>query len=508
MSSYKVDTKTGLPVLYLKENKTSLWKKFLETYPNGMKRTSFMARLENSRFVYRDDLGELCAICNEYEFGTFEDMVELVKEKIGNKDIQHQLICQLKTTQRHLKREYEKELVIDILGHAIHNNCYEHCLKFVFGDCNEEHSDKYNHCEQVDCIFQKVLEMLPEKKKEIVKNHAKLHYYWAHQARKTYFNTQFNAALLRLDENSNSTSLNVEAFDHWSDDPIQDAWFTVSSFDALFSTMKKKPTWIEVLSDNGGHYHNKQLMLIISQWELWYGISIKSWIFLEPGETKTTIDSHHAQAKGEYAGHVYARALPGFDQWNTFSVSDVKKAIKNQEFTKPNPQTSDCTIPQSDWIVPLSNKISNPNYWSKEAIKNELEKRKIDYRDKENNFGEEILNEIKEIQLLDSTLTNVISANPKLSEPKKKKRRINQDISDDIEKETDHKLQAIYFNLEWALQEQQEFDKQDARKHMTEKVRNLLKTYFLSGNVDKKQKFTVTMMLVNLEKRAEAGELD
>ena len=88
MSSYKVDAKTGLPVLYLKENKTSLWEKFLETYPNGMKRTSFMARLENSRFVYRDDLGGLCAICNEYGFGVFEDMVELVKEKIGNKNIQ------------------------------------------------------------------------------------------------------------------------------------------------------------------------------------------------------------------------------------------------------------------------------------------------------------------------------------------------------------------------------------------------------------------------------------
>ena len=236
-----------------------------------------------------------------------------------------------------MKREYEKELVIDILGHAIHDNCREHCLKFAFGDCNEEHSDKCNHCEQVDCIFQKVLEILPEKKKEIIENRAKLHYYWAHQARKTYLNAQFNAALLRLDENgaiiivdykmkilpqsarevkkdffgkkgftlhtllvytkqANSTSLNVEAFDHWSDDPIQDAWFTASSFDALFLTMKKKPTWIEVLSDNGGHYHNKQLMLIISQWELWYGISIKSWIFLEPGEAKTTIDSHHAQA--------------------------------------------------------------------------------------------------------------------------------------------------------------------------------------------------------------------
>ncbi|CAG8782292.1 1270_t:CDS:2, partial [Acaulospora morrowiae] len=191
--------------------------------------------------------------------------------------------------------------------------------------------------------------------------------------------------------------------------------------------------------------------------------------------------------------------------------------IKNQEFTKPNPQTSDCTISQSNWIVPLPSK--NPNRWSKEAIKNELEKRKIDYRDKENkrelvvtlqkSFEEEILNEIKDTLIMNySTLTNVISANPKLSEPKKKKRHINQDISNDIEKKADHELQAIYFNLGWVLRERQEFGKRGARKHMTEKVRNLLKTYFLSGNVDKKQRFTAATMLVDLEKKAEAGELD
>ena len=60
----------------------------------------------------------------------------------------------------------------------------------------------------------------------------------------------------------------------------------------------------------------------------------------------------------------------------------------------------------------------------------------------------------------------------------------------------------------WALRERQEFGKRGARKHMTEKVRNLLKTYFLSGNVDKKHRFTAATMLVDLEKRAEAGELE
>ncbi|RHZ80262.1 hypothetical protein Glove_138g48 [Diversispora epigaea] len=48
ISSYKVDTKTQLPVLYLKDQKSILWEKFSATYSNGMKYTSFMSRLQNS----------------------------------------------------------------------------------------------------------------------------------------------------------------------------------------------------------------------------------------------------------------------------------------------------------------------------------------------------------------------------------------------------------------------------------------------------------------------------
>ncbi|CAG8768642.1 2249_t:CDS:1, partial [Cetraspora pellucida] len=46
MSSYKIDSKTNLPILYLHDNKTSLWKKFQQTFPNGMKKTSFMSGLQ------------------------------------------------------------------------------------------------------------------------------------------------------------------------------------------------------------------------------------------------------------------------------------------------------------------------------------------------------------------------------------------------------------------------------------------------------------------------------
>src|SRR3990170_1819278 len=80
--------------------------------------------------------------------------------------------------QRHLKREYEKELIINTLGYVQHEKC-----------------------NKVDFIFQQILQILPNEKEKIIENRAKLQYYWAHQARKTYLNAQFNAALLRLDEN-------------------------------------------------------------------------------------------------------------------------------------------------------------------------------------------------------------------------------------------------------------------------------------------------------------------
>ncbi|CAG8793111.1 15598_t:CDS:2, partial [Racocetra persica] len=58
MSSYHVDPKTELPILYLSDNKSELWKKFSETYPNSMKRNNFIARLSNStNLKYRENLG-------------------------------------------------------------------------------------------------------------------------------------------------------------------------------------------------------------------------------------------------------------------------------------------------------------------------------------------------------------------------------------------------------------------------------------------------------------------
>ena len=87
MSSYKTDTSTGQPVLYLQDHKKALWEKFSEQYPNGMRRTSFMTKLKGERFVYRDNLGGLCSTCNDCGYLVFGDINTLISAYITNNEL-------------------------------------------------------------------------------------------------------------------------------------------------------------------------------------------------------------------------------------------------------------------------------------------------------------------------------------------------------------------------------------------------------------------------------------
>ncbi|RHZ63157.1 hypothetical protein Glove_332g31 [Diversispora epigaea] len=58
LNSYRVD-KNGLPLKYLKDKKETLWKKYSELYPNGIKRTTFLTKLQKNPYLYKDNLGGL-----------------------------------------------------------------------------------------------------------------------------------------------------------------------------------------------------------------------------------------------------------------------------------------------------------------------------------------------------------------------------------------------------------------------------------------------------------------
>jgi hypothetical protein len=96
LSSYKVDTKSGEPLKYLKDQNETLWQKYFELYPTGMKKTTFLARLKDGLYVYRKDQGGLCGICSEYKYGVFDDLRSLIIERISEKERQVDIIVTFK----------------------------------------------------------------------------------------------------------------------------------------------------------------------------------------------------------------------------------------------------------------------------------------------------------------------------------------------------------------------------------------------------------------------------
>ena len=244
------------------------------------------------------------------------------------------LVNELEKLRHHLVRGFENELTVNEDGTVPHTDVINHCLLYAFGECTLEHKTRCNTCDQLFILIDRLATILPESLQTIEESQNKLCYFLAHQARKVHLNNQFKTKLLELDKDGailvcdykmrilpksaretkeqffgkrgwtlhtilvftqyNISQLNVQAFDHWSTDTKQDAWFTASSFEAVFETIKYKPKWIRIISDNGAHYHSSELMAIVAHWNEWYQIEVRDWQFLEPGEAKTTIDSHHA----------------------------------------------------------------------------------------------------------------------------------------------------------------------------------------------------------------------
>ena len=223
-------------------------------------------------------------------------------------------------------------------GIAIHNSCVSHCLPHAFGNCQEiMHFNTCVDCENLFIFFKNLKDHLPSNLHgDLDEYQKKLIAFMSHHARKIYLNAQLPATLSQLNDDEaliivdykmrinpkkaretkdewfgkrgwtlhsvllytkdqNTNNLNVNAFDHWSGDTKQDAWFTASSLHGVVETLESKPKFVTIISDNGGHYHNSELMIILSYWKEWYDICVKKWIFLEAGEAKTAIDSHHAQ---------------------------------------------------------------------------------------------------------------------------------------------------------------------------------------------------------------------
>ncbi|RHZ76925.1 hypothetical protein Glove_187g61 [Diversispora epigaea] len=244
MSSYQVDSKTNLPILYLKDNKETLWHKFEATYPDEIKRTYFMARLANGRYKYRQDLGGLCNICNEYGYETFDILINLLHLNI-ERELQCTLINELEILRHHLKRGFENELTINIDGTISHVDTINHCISYAFGECNQEHHTRCNKSKLLELDNNGAVLVCDYKMRILPKS--------TRETKEQFFGKRGWTlhTILVFTKQNNGSQLDVQAFDHWATDTTQDAWFTASSFDAVFNILDPKPKWIRIFSDNG-----------------------------------------------------------------------------------------------------------------------------------------------------------------------------------------------------------------------------------------------------------------
>ncbi|EXX57760.1 hypothetical protein RirG_204090 [Rhizophagus irregularis DAOM 197198w] len=161
--------------------------------------------------------------------------------------------------------------------------------------------------------------------------------------------------------------LDVRAYDHWSTDTKQDAWFTASSFEAVFETIKHKPKWIRVISDNGAHYHLSELMAIVAHWNEWYQIEVRDWQFLELGEAKTTIDSHHAAISHSIKRYIRI----GYDIRDGENIVEAAKYLAGTSLANLEPNRSQFE-PEDKKIYNISKKEQNskPNVKTIKVISN------------------------------------------------------------------------------------------------------------------------------------------
>ncbi|PKY46438.1 hypothetical protein RhiirA4_420645 [Rhizophagus irregularis] len=359
--------------------------------------------------------------------------------------------------------------------------------------------------------------------------------------------------ILMYTKKSGHQELDIHAYDHWSMDARQDSWFTASSLHAVIESLENKPKWITIISDNGPHYHNADLMMILGNWLEWYQINVKKWIFLEAGEAKTTIDSHHAQithaikrqvrlgldimegadietairdirgtsvahlelnrtkdqnkrakntlpgnsnlfewtwpGEGSMAGYILGREIPNVGEWTNFSPAQISN-LQKKKIEIPEPMSSTHTTPKNEWVIAMPN-ISgiDPKRLTRERLLFELKKRNIN-----------VINTAKRDELVKELELGLANETE----------MIQDDISENQENQNIIWNSTYEFPLEsgWALKSKQKYGKKGGGKRISKRVWKLLEEYFLEGDVDKSKRFTATTMLENLRNKVEERELD
>ncbi|RIB24654.1 hypothetical protein C2G38_2167970 [Gigaspora rosea] len=398
-------------------------------------------------------------------------------------------------------------------------------------DQKSEMWKKFNETYPNDFIYRSVLSndfcLQIEESKE------KLLYYLSHQTRKVYLNAQVKATLAELNFDS---ALFIADYKMrilpQSARETKREFFGKRAFEVVFEAMEKRPKWIKVISDNGPYYHNSELMSIVRYWHEWYGIEVRGWLFLEPGEAKTAVDSHHTAIKhaitqylrighdlatgddisqavknlsgttvaniepdrddnddednddkkvkkskikvktikgisklfywkwpvgGRYNRYISTRPLPNIGEWNNFSPAYLNK-LWNVPLHRPNPTKSEHTIPSSTWTIPINN-----------------------------------VNDYEEVQ---------------------KRLKIKDNINADQGDKSESQNEIINIDVEfpltkgWTLKGNQKLGNRGGGSRIKKNIKSMLECFFLNGNRKSQDRMDAQTMHDELLKYVEVGDIE
>ncbi|RIA96610.1 hypothetical protein C1645_815129 [Glomus cerebriforme] len=282
------------------------------------------------------------------------------KANVAMSSYKTNLLHELELIGCHMKREYVCEICIENNGKIEHKECIDYCLPYIFGICNKLHTFRCSKCSKFYSFFDKLQNIIPLDQTQtslLALDHNGTIFivdYKMHILPKSACETKTEFfgkrgwtlhTVLVYTKSNNHKNLDIVAYNHWSEDTKQDAWFTASSFHAIAHAIKR---YIRL-----GFDVNKEKDIENAIKNL-CGTSINQ---MDPNRNKnkgkikifvgiSKLNEWQWPIDEQFAGYIQARFLPNIGNFINYSLTQIIQS-STTAIEKPNPQTSTPSIPQS-----------------------------------------------------------------------------------------------------------------------------------------------------------------
>jgi hypothetical protein len=185
---------------------------------------------------------------------------------------------------------------------------------------------------------------------------------------------------------------------------------------------------------------------------------------------------------GDEEGFIVAYEIPNYGKPKTYSVSDIKKILKNNNINQPNAIITNPTTPQSEWKICVPSEIDpSIQRLTVPELRSRLQEEGLDPTG----------NKLKAKKRLDQRI--------KLN-PENNSLLLNNNMN--LKNLLNEKLK-----LGFALKSNQKYGKKGGKKFDLNIIERL-KSMFLAGNIEKSKKYSAEDMLKELQRLVENNELE